>query len=355
MLRSFAALALLSLCASFTAACGSDEGSAVESEESALIQTKTIARNVAHPSGLAVLGDQVYFGSNKFWASGDPELDQQFAFWSGKFSRVSVSGGPVETFASVGPITKVRTYQNKVYYAMSDGCWIAARDANGAEGSTVYQDENCDPEWGQGPRGFEITHDGRLLVVHEDGTVLAGAHDGRGMKKLGRIRVGNSGNVVQAQVLSDEHLFILTQRNLGSVPQSLYKMSLETGRATKVLSFEGAPSFLHSDGSHVFVSEDGTSVSVVRKGTRSVERIATGFGAIADLASAGGKLYVADTKRDAIYEVSDPLTSPRKRKLAEVKGLVTMIASGEFLYYGTHAVTNGRNVGVIGRVALNAP
>ncbi len=347
-------VALLSCVAfSFGVGCAAEnEEAPAASGEAALVETRTLVEGIEHPSGLAVANGYLYYGQNEFVASGDPELDQEFAYWTGIFSRVPVGGGRAKKIADDGPITKVRVSGTKVYYAMASGCWISQLDARTtSSGSSVYHKDNCEPDWGAIPAGFEIAG-GKLIVVDSSGDVVAGALDGSGMQKIGQVRLGDRGDVVDSHALADGKVFLITQSDGTAKPQSLYSLPVSGGRATKVLDFPSKPQNLTSDGKNLYFSADGTKVFTLRAGKRQPELVAEGFGTVGRLAADASNVYVADTKRDAIYMVRDAATSPKRaEKLAEASGLDEIIVDQGVVYFGTH-LDGRRNGGRIGSLQV---
>jgi sugar lactone lactonase YvrE len=351
------AASLLLATSVFAQGCVADTGE-VEGEEAALTSAKTLAKGVAYPSGLAVTGGHVYFGSNKFIASGDPDLDQQNAYWTGKFSRVPVGGGRAELVTDVGPITNVRAAGGRVYYTMSDACWITSVDpARLGTTKTVYDDADCT---GEGPgtvSGFEIAGES-LVIVRVDGKILKGKLDGTGMRQLAEIRVGDWGDVVDSQVVAGNNLFVLTQRghstNAGAtIPQVLYRIALDTGRSTKVTELTSAPSHLVSDGNNVYYATEGTTVMGIAGGVGAPKVVAEGLGQIIDLAADGTNLFIADSKRGSIYVVKNAPTAPQKqKKLVAAKGIQALTASGGTVYFGTHVIENNKYAGILGSVTF---
>jgi hypothetical protein len=325
--------------------------------EAALVTPRTLVRDVPYPSGLAVAAGFVYFGANGFVASGDPELDQQFAYWTGKYSRVPISGGRAKTAAEDGPITKVRVSGTKLYYAMAAGCWISRLDAaTGDAGTSVYRKDDCEPDWGATPAGFEVAG-GKLYVIDSDGTVFAGREDGAAMRKIGEVRVGDHAGVVDSHAFADGFIYIVTQRNLTSgrrvLPQSLFKIPASGGAPEKVFDFPSAPSSVVSDGRSVYYSLNDTEIFAVRPGATQPEKVAEGLGNIVDLAADGGNLYVADAKRGAVYVVRDAATAPKgQEKLANAAGVTTLTAKDGVVYFGTHVVEARKPAGIIGSIQV---
>lgn len=366
LFRHALGLSLLSaLSATFVVGCADDSsaGAPTEADEQALTEAKVLAKGVAYPSGLAAAGDHVYFGANHFVASGDPELDQQFAYWEGKFSRVTMNGGRPQTVVEVGPINRVRVAGSKLYYAMSDGCWISRVDAAQSSATAgqdeVYRDDDCDPEGGPSMMGFELTND-KLVIVRNDGEVKIAKQDGTGIKKLGEVRVGNWGDLVETQTVADGHVWILTRDHLTDaqdrpVKPALYKISLEGAApnpATKVLEAQARWSNLTSDGKNLFWNE-GNKVMMLAAGTSAPKQVADAFGEITDIAADGPNLFVADSGRGSIYIVRDVATDAKpKKKLANARGITSLIATGGKVFFGTHVIEDRKAAGIIGSIAV---
>jgi hypothetical protein len=88
-------------------------------------------------------------------------------------------------------------------------------------------------------------------------------------------------------------------------------------------------------------------------GSHTPKTIASGFGQIYDIAVDGTKVYVADSKRGAVYQVEDPLGTPkRQRKLADAKGVQALAVAGGTLYVGSHVIEGRKVAGIIGAIKL---
>lgn len=322
-------------------------------EEQDLVKSKVLVRNVSSPSGLIAAGGYVYFGANKFVASGDPELDQQFAYWTGKFSRVPVAGGAREIVEDLGPIARVQRAGTKLLYGRPDGCWINSIEAAGAVKSSkeIYREEECDPEVVSGIAGFNVADD-KLVIAHYDGEILVGSPSGAGVKKVGAVKIGDWGDIVSDFAVADGNAFILTRANIDNRPVAIHKVALATGKDSKVVDFETRPSALHSDGKNLYIV-DGANVLLLTPGSSTPKTIASGFENIAALASDGKDLFVADFKLGAIFQIVDATGgAPTKRKLASVKDIQELSVSEGTLYYGSGSVENRKPSGVIGALVI---
>lgn len=336
--------------------CSSADSSDVEAaDEQALTTAKTLAKGISSPTGLAVTSTHVYFGSNQFIASGDPELDQQMAYWEGKYSRVKISGGKRELVTDVGPITNVRTVGSKLYFRMSSGCWISSVDttAETVEVKPVYSLDECDE---YGITDFEVT-DEALVVVNFDGPILRGKSSGTDMKQIADLTIGNVAPFFDTAVLADGALIVLSSRSLfdddnHQLPQSLYRVNIEDGTVAKLFDVATPPSNLVSDGKNVFWSENGTDIVMLASGSDQPKKIATGLRNIIELVSDGTNVYAADSQRNAIYMIKDALGTPKKKKLADAKGVQAIAIQGDKLYFGTDAYENNKPAGIIGVIQL---
>lgn len=338
------------------ACTASTDDSAVEADEQALTEAKPLAKGIANPSALAKIGDQVYFGSNTFVASGDIELDQQFAYWTGTFHRVGIGGGRATKVAEIGPVQTVRAVGSRVLYNMGGGCWISQVETSGGASSSVWTLPECEPESGTSILGFDITKSGKLLAVSDD-AVWIGKPSGQDMKKLAELRIGDWGSTIEAYALTEDAVYLVTPPYLRTgnhdLPQAIHRVDLATGTITKLLDLAARPDNFTSDGKNLFWSEGGTKVVLLAAGATAPKTIAQNLGQIITLASDGSRVFVADGKRDAIYVVADALTAPkRQRKLAVVKGLTTMALTDAGLLFGSHAVENRKPAGIIGLVPI---
>lgn len=336
--------------------CSSADSSDVEAaDEQALTTPKTLTKGISSPSGLTVTSSHVYFGSNQFIASGDPELDQEMAYWQGKYSRVKIGGGKRELVADVGPITNVRTVGSKLYFRMAGGCWISAVDTTAAtpEVKSVYSLDACDE---YGITDFEVT-DEALVVVSFDGPILRGKSSGTDMKQIADLKIGNVAPFFDTAVLADGALIVLSSRSTfdndnHQLPQSLYRVNIEDGTVTKLFDVATPPSNLVSDGKNVFWSENGTDIVALASGSDQPKKIATGLRSIVELVSDGTNVYAADSQRNAIYVIKDALGTPKQKKLAEAKGVQTIAVQGDKLYFATDAYEGNKAAGIVGVIQL---
>ncbi|WP_146646749.1 hypothetical protein [Labilithrix luteola] len=335
--------------------CSAESSDVEAADEQALTTAKTLTKGISSPTGLAVTSTHVYFGSNHFVASGDPELDQQMAYWEGKYSRVGISGGRREVVTDIGPITNVRTVGSKLYFRMSGGCWISAVDTTAAtiEVKPVYTQSDCGE---YGLTDFEVTNDA-LVVLNFDGPILRGKPSGSDMTQIADLRIGTTAPFFDAAVLADGALYVLSTRSLfdnqnHSIPQALYRVGVEDGVVTKLFDVTSSPSNVVSDGKNVFWTEKGTDIVALAAGSNQPKTIATGLRHVVELAADGTNVYAADSERNAIYVVKDALGTPKKKKLADAKGVQAIAVDGDKLYFATDAYENNKPAGIIGVIKL---
>jgi hypothetical protein len=119
-----------------------------------------------------------------------------------------------------------------------------------------------------------------------------------------------------------------------------------------VTDLESPLSDFKSDGKNLYWVSDNT-VMLLAAGSHTPKTIASGFGQIYDIAVDGTKVYVADSKRGAVYQVEDPLGTPkRQRKLADAKGVQALAVAGGTLYVGSHVIEGRKVAGIIGAIKL---
>jgi hypothetical protein len=346
-LTSLATAALVSLIGAF-GCVGADDGDAYEQD---LSKATTIARGLGRPDSLTLLGDHVYFGQNKFIASGDPELDQQFAYWTGKFSRVATTGGARELISEGLPIAKVRKVGSKLYYNGAGACWISTRDARpNATDKLLYTQDDCEPEIGDGV-DFEFSGD-KLVIIQANGEIRVGRSDGTGMVKKADVRVGDQGITIDDAAVSGNTLFLLTptlfSRNGGVGTRKIKTVDLNSGTVSDGITVSQNAYRLRALDSKVAFAVD-ESIYTMAKGDSAPKLLASGFGTIADIAVNGDTLYVADSKRAAIVRVAADGT---KQRLVTAKGVRTVSTEGKKLVFGTEIVEGRKLAGTIGLVQL---
>lgn len=328
----------------------------VEADEQALTEAKVLARGITSPSGLAVAGNHIYFGSNTFVASGDAELDQEFAYWEGKFARVPLTGGRQELVADVGPISLVKASGAMLYYAMPQGCWIGKLDtakAGAPKPQGIYQYEACETDTGRGIQHFDIA-DRAIYIVEDDGKIVRTDLNGKNAKSIGQSLVSGWGGTVASAALGRDAMFIAT--NTSGAPPAIYRVALDTGRASKVMQTGKTIYDLETDGENLFWAAEDGSIRRLREGATADETIATGFGSIVDMAIDGTNVFVADAQRGAVYIVADAAGravggAPKaKKKLAAVRGINELTVAKGIVYVGSNVVEGRKALGVIAAI-----
>lgn len=313
---------------------------------------KVLVRNVEHPGGLAVTGEHVYFSQNHFVASGDPELDQQMAYWEGKFARVPLTGGAREKLSDSG-IVKVRQSGKQLFGATGDSCWAVSFDTSAAHptAKSTYTLDDCEE---YGLVGFEAT-DSKFAALAPDGGLMVGALDGSGMRKVGTFKAGNVIPFIEGETLAGSRFFVLTSRDFeGRLKQAILSMPLSGGTQTKVVEFDAAdpqPKNLSSDGKNVYYSQ-GNKVFMLAGGAGTPTQLSDNFGSVDALVSDGTNLVVEDDKRGALYAIKNAATAPKQVKVLAVKKVEAVTAAAGKIYFGTHVVSNRKYTGVIASIAI---
>jgi hypothetical protein len=356
-MRNFIPYSLLAMTLSSTSliGCASDLSEADETTtEEALTGAgaKVIVRNVEYPSGLAVTATHVYFSQNHFVASGDPELDQQMAYWTGKFSRVPLAGGAREKLSDSGIVT-VRQSGNLLFGATGDSCWAVSFNTTAArpEPKSVYTDSTCSD---YGLVGFEAT-DSKFAALLPGGELMVGGLDGSGMRKVGAFKAGNVIPFVDGETLAGSRMYVLTSRDYeGRLKQSILSMPLSGGTQSKVLEFNPAdapPKNLASDGKNIFYSQ-GNKVFMLAGGAGNPSLLSDNFGSVDALASDGKSLVVEDSKRGALYAIKNLSATPTQVKVLAIKNVQSIAVGNGKVYFGTHVIANRKNAGVVASVAI---
>lgn len=174
-------------------ACSAGEGApddgAVENAEANLDArfVKTIAKDRAYPDDLVVSGDKVYWSESRQVASGDPDLDQQFAYWTGTLFSYNVarSRAPKQLNELGSPLRGAVQVGSAIYLTTASGISkTTAQDLDdGKAWSEVYSDHDH----------FEIDEEidvsgsaidgGRAYVLRDSGDLVSVKLDGSDFQK----------------------------------------------------------------------------------------------------------------------------------------------------------------------------
>jgi hypothetical protein len=170
-------------------ACSAGEGEDATIEEANLDarHVKTLAKDRPYPGDMIVAGSKVYWSESRQVASGDPDLDQQFAYWTGTLYSYDVgrSRTPKELNQLGSPLRGAVQVGSAIYLTTASGvAKTTAEDLDlGKAWKEIYSDHNH----------FEVDEEidvaassidgGRAYVLRDSGDVVSVKLDGSDFQK----------------------------------------------------------------------------------------------------------------------------------------------------------------------------
>jgi hypothetical protein len=243
------------------AGCGADDGSAVTGDDAyATAGATRIVKSLEGPGNLAIVGDSLVFSTAHFDASGDPELDQQFASWRGTLWQRPLAGGAKKKVAdTVGAVMSTASVGKSLLVVDSGYLGVTKITFPSGKETDFYNDFSHFPDEGEdlptlggvaaGKSGVYVTRPGsEVLHMNTDGS-----------KVTTFAKTWKSGWVESAEkvVVTDEAVFWTTdkQGETGST-YNLYRATLGTTapKPVKLASYDGQIRSLATDGENAFVA-----------------------------------------------------------------------------------------------------
>lgn len=257
MRRTLTCLAIV-LTSAFALGCSSaDDGSDPEEEDLTSGATR-IAKSLEGPGNAVVSGDVLVFSTAHFEASGDPELDQEFASWhgqlwmkpipSGQKSKMADTAGAVTDHVMVGSSLLVvdSTYLGVTRYALPSG-----------KESDFYNDFAHFPNQGEDGDTLGGIAAGKsgVYITRPGSEVMSMKTDGSGVKQFAK--TWKSGWVEMARkivVLDDAVFWSSEQEGEKGSTFNLYRATVSGSHTpVKLATFESGVSSMATDGKDVYI------------------------------------------------------------------------------------------------------
>jgi hypothetical protein len=244
----------------------SSSSSSDETAEEALGNGATrIAANLEGVDHLVVIGDTLVWSSAHLVASGDPELDQQFAYWQGELwskgigasgarRRIgSLSGAVMSTArAASGDELFVVTsgYNGVTKYSVGDGkSWDVYNDYSHFPDDTEDMSSTV--------HGVAVG-DGKVWVTRDGSEVMQMASNGSDVKVFAKSFVRGWVESAEKIVVAGDMVFWSSEKQgeRGST-YNLYRAKTSGGSPTKIRSYTKPITSLASDGTRVYIAMQG--------------------------------------------------------------------------------------------------
>jgi hypothetical protein len=266
-----AALALAVLAAAPLTGCAAP--TVGEESDDVTSGAKRMLSGLKNPDNLFVLGDRLLYSQASFVASGDPELDQEFAYWTGELWSVALSGGKGKKFAETnGAVREVVGLGNDVLVVDSGYNGVTRINAAGKSTDfyndyTNFKDE--DGDWAS-VGGIAVGKGAVYITRMQGGEVVRTDTKGGAVTtfakppKAGWLEMGEQVLAAGDTVFWSGEL----QGTQGSTFK-LYRATL-SGSYKTLATFKGEIESLATDGTNVFIaigksvhSSDKAQIAVV--------------------------------------------------------------------------------------------
>lgn len=280
--RTLTALAFVGL------ASGCVEDDVVTADDANVTAGATrIAKSLEGPGNLAIVGDSLVFSTAHFDASGDPELDQQYASWRGTVWKRPLAGGAKEKVAdTVGAVMSTAHVGKSLLIVDSGYNGVTKITFPSGKETDFYNDYSHFPDEGEemSTLGGVAAGKSGVYVTRPGSELLRMNTDGSGVTTFAKTWKSGWVEYAQKVVVTDGAVFWTTdkQGETGST-YNLYRATLGTTapKPIKIASYTGQIRSLATDGQNAFVA-------VEKKGDSN------GFIAVATQTSKTAKTLVAD-------------------------------------------------------------
>lgn len=232
----------------------SDDG---EGEQFAT-QGTSVARSLQSPDQLTIMGSQLVFATASFVGSGDPELDQQYAYWEGQLWRLPLAGGSKKALPQpTGAVTSVAVLGDELLVVTSGYMGVTRVSPSAGTESDFYNDYTHFPDDSEdlpqlgavavGPSGVYVTRpESEVMRMELDGsgvTVFAKTFEGGWLE-----------SAEQIVVLEDAVFWSTDQQGETGSTYNLYRANV-SGDTTphKIATYPARIAELATDGQRVFV------------------------------------------------------------------------------------------------------
>lgn len=179
MTRSRLALMFVLATAALPACAGADEPAAdasSETEENLSGGATLIAKGLGGPANFQIVGNNLFYSTSFFVASGDPELDQQMAYWTGESWMKPLAGGAKKRIDELGVQATANTGKSVISVQLG-GFNVDRLSLPQGTSKNIFHvtDMSEDP---YGPISAIAYGSGRVYIGQEDGTIVSVTNEG---------------------------------------------------------------------------------------------------------------------------------------------------------------------------------
>lgn len=345
MLRTRLALMFALATAALPACAGADDPAAEgsdEAEENLTGGATLIAKGLGGPANFQVVSNNLFYSTSFMVASGDPELDQQMAYWTGESWMKPLAGGAKKRLSEVGVQGSVNTGKSVVF--IQEGGFNVSRmtiPAGAYKNLFHVSDMSEDP---YGPISAIAYGNGRVYIGQEDGTILSVTNEGADKQAFTTTpRHGSYQEVISKIAVAGDQLVWATSQstNNGHVSR-IYRAPLagSSHSATKLGEFDAeSANSLASDGTYAYAAITGNNSGYILRmplsGSASAVKLIEDVAPSDLLMDATGLYYSVDAKGIFMIptaKLAGPTTS--SKRIYAAKSVSTFTLTSTDLYVG---------------------
>lgn len=277
-----------------------------ESSEDALTErdVKVLAKDRRYPGDLVFADGKIYWSEASQVASGDPELDQQFAYWTGSIYsfNVSRSQSPKKLADIPSPVRKVTTVGDDIYITQAG--FVSKTNAAGLDNHTewkaIYQDVDHFEINEEDEVASSAVDGGRVYVLRTTGEVVSVKTDGTGFKSHVK-----SGSYASNLFVSGGTALWVTASDQ-PYERAIYKASVSAAnaQAKEVMKVRNDISGFVQDGNDVYFGTQakpgqagsGAIMKLSLTGNGAPQTVVSGLESVSTIALDGDKLLFTGRK-----------------------------------------------------------
>lgn len=235
-----------------------DEAPTTGDEADLTAKGTRIASSLEGPGNLQIVNGTLVFSTAHFDASGDPELDQEFASWRGALWQKPLSGGSKKKVAdTVGAVISTAVSGKSLLVVDSTYFGVTRFTVPGDKESDFYNDFSHFPDEGEEAPTLGAVAVGAsgVYVTRPGSEVMRMKADGSDVKTFAK--TWKSGWVERAQeivVAGDAVFWSSEQEGEQGSTFNLYRASASGGAPKKLATFKNRVRSLASDGDVVAIA-----------------------------------------------------------------------------------------------------
>ncbi|MFO0665523.1 MAG: hypothetical protein U0174_16325 [Polyangiaceae bacterium] len=346
MFRTRIALMLTLATAALPACAGADDPAAdgsAEVEENLESGATRIAKGLGGPSNFQVVGTNLFYSTSFFVASGDPELDQQMAYWTGESWMKPLAGGTKKRIDELGVQASANTGKSVISVQLG-GFNVDRVSLPSGSSKNIFHVRDMSEE-PYGPISAIAYGNGRVYVGQEDGTILSVT--GEGGDEQAFITTPRHGDwqesISKVTVAGDQLVWSTIQsKNSGGHVTRLYRAPLTGSRRTATSLGEiddVSATSLVSDGTNAFAGiagrDSGYILRLPLSGSARTSRVVEDY-APDELAMDSTGLFYSVTAKGVFMVPKDKLGSgtTTSKRVYSAKNVSSFALSDKDLYVG---------------------